>query len=359
MNRARTMGRELIEAARAGRARDVARLLEAGAPPNARDPETGGSALHLAAAHGHLDAVDHLVGWIPVDRGARDAAGRTPLGACVEGTADPAVVKVLVSVGVAPEPWMVDRVPPELARWLGERVGRPRARDRLPDRFAEAAWTADAALSRRLAGSATAQTRPVGDGFAFVTGAFDNTRNGVVCSRLAARDADAEVASTLAWLRERRVPGQWLLEAETEPTDLRARLERAGCRPERSAVHMAARLADLDLSPRRAPEGLDIVRARDADGLHRHAARLEGDAIGAVIALVEGPIAEVLELEVDASQRRRGIGRALVLHALRQAAAAGATTATIAPTPATVPFYEALGLVLERYPRDRAYYTPL
>ncbi len=46
----------------------------------------------------------YLVGWMRVDKHARDAAGRTALGACREGTADPVVAKVLVSVGLEPEP---------------------------------------------------------------------------------------------------------------------------------------------------------------------------------------------------------------------------------------------------------------
>ena len=71
------IGRELLDAARAGRAEDVYRMLEAGAPPNAREPESGDSALHLAAAHGWLDTLDYLVGWMPVDKHARNAAGRT------------------------------------------------------------------------------------------------------------------------------------------------------------------------------------------------------------------------------------------------------------------------------------------
>ena len=45
----------------------------------------------------------------------------------------------------------------------------------------------------------------------------------------------------------------------------------------------------------------------------------------------------------------RGIGRALVQHT-------GATL--LAPTPATVPFYEALGFRLLRYPADRTFYVP-
>jgi GNAT superfamily N-acetyltransferase len=75
--------------------------------------------------------------------------------------------------------------------------------------------------------------------------------------------------------------------------------------------------------------------------------------------LIDGATVELHELAVEASERRRGIDCALALQALREAPAAGCTTATIGPTPATVPFYEALGFVLERYPPDHCYYTPL
>lgn len=377
------MGLELLDAARAGRAEDVYRLLEVGAPPNARDPESGGTALHLAASHGFLDAIDYLVGWMPVDKHARNAAGRTALGACVEGTADPVVAKVLVSVGLKPEPWMCDHVSDELASWLRERLRQPRERGELPERFAEAAWSADVAQFRLLARTPLAEARVVGDGFGVVTGQFDNTRNGVVCSRLPEQAAEEQIASVLGWLRERRAPAQWLLKPRTEPHDLRERLERAGCRPERSTVHVAARIADLDLSPRRAPAELEIVGIHDArslaealddpddarllgslglrDGapLRHYAALLTGRTVGMVSILIDGAISQVLRLEVDTGERRRGIGRALVLHALREGTAAGSTAATIGPTPATVPFYEALGLTLERYPPDRCYYTPL
>ena len=377
------LGRDLLDAARAGRAEDVYRLLEAGAPPNARDPDSGDTALHLAAFHGWLDALDYLVGWLPVDKHARDTAGRTALGACVEGTADPVVAKVLVSLGLQPEPWMLDRVSGELATWLAQRVAQPRDRGELPDRFAETAWSTQAARFGLIAHSPLAETRAVGDGFAVVTGQFDNTRNGVVCSRLRDHDADEHIASVLAWLRERHVPAQWLLQSRTEPQDLRERLERAGCRPERSAVHMAARIADLDLTPKREPGDLEIVAIHgpralaetlvDRDdarllaslGLHdgaplrHHAALVAGRTVGGASMFIDRPNAELLNLAVDASERRRGIGRALVLHALRAAAAAGCTAATIGPTPATVPFYEPLGLALERYPPDRCCYTPL
>src|ERR1035441_8390574 len=69
------MGRELLDAARAGRAEDVYRLLEAGAPSNARDPEAGNSALHVGASRGWLCALDSLVGWMPGDATRSDRGG--------------------------------------------------------------------------------------------------------------------------------------------------------------------------------------------------------------------------------------------------------------------------------------------
>ncbi|MBV8734262.1 MAG: ankyrin repeat domain-containing protein [Solirubrobacterales bacterium] len=378
-----TLGRELLDAARTGHAEVVYRLLEQGAPPNARDPESGNTALHLAAARGRLDAIDYLVGWIPVDKHARNAAGHTALGACIAGTADPVVAKVLVSVGLEPEPWMLEATSGKLAAWLRDRVGRSRDRSLLPERFGEAAWSTEVALFTIMTRSPLAETRVVGDGFAVRTGRFDNSRNGVVCSRLPEQHADEQIASVLGWLRERRAPAQWLLGPQTEPPDLRERLERAGCQPERTAVHMAARIADLDLSPKRQPGDLEVtpihdtgrlaealdaaqdarllasLGLQDVAPLRHYAALLSGRTAGVVRILIDGINAEVLELNVNANERRRGIGRALVLHALDAAAAAGSTIATIGPTPATVPFYEALGMTLERYPPDRCYYTPL
>ena len=379
VRRVDAQGMALIEAAREGRADEVYRLLEAGAPADARDPGSGGTALHVAAASGWLDVVDVLVGWVPVDKHARDAAGCTALGSCVEGTGDPVVARVLVSVGVRPEPWMVDRASGELASWLRARVQEPPERERLRERFGERAWAADVAMAELIAGSPLAEVRAVGDGFAFVTGLQDNTRNGVVCSRLRID----EVAGVIAWLRERGVPAQWLVAHETEPPDLRERLQGAGCRAERNAVHMTARLADLDLSPQPHVDGLHIAPIRDAASLaealgdtdaawllaslgldeiaplRHYAARLAGRTIGIVSVLVHGTTLAGIELAVVAGERRRGVGRALVLYALREGAADGCSVATLPPTPATVPFFEALGFVLERYPTDRALYTPV
>jgi GNAT superfamily N-acetyltransferase len=372
----------LIRAAREGNAGAVYALLEVGVPANARDPERGGTALHVAVRHGCVDVVDLLVGWVPLDRFARDDTGATALGACAHGSADAdddrhlVTAKVLVSVGLRVEPGMAAAASRRLAAWLTEQPEAP-----VPgDRFGEEACAADVALLTHLSRSPLAEVRAVGDGFAMRTGLPDNTRNGVVCSRVRA------VAEALAWLRD--VPAQWM----TASPDVAARLERASCGPERTAVHMAAPLADLVLADAPAPahiaaiadpaelaEAFDGAGVLDGDPGHRerelaliaslgfdeqaplrhYVARLDGRAVGMVSVFVASSTLLGVTLEVASAHRLRGIGRALARHALREGRAAGCTLAILGPTPATVPFYAALGFTLERSLPDRSFYLPL
>lgn len=257
---------------------------------------------------------------------------------------------------------------------------------------AEAAWSADVELLGYVSRSPLATVRPAGDGFAFVTGLPDNTRNAVVCSRLPAASADEQVAELLDWFGERHVPAQWRLAAHAEPPDLGERLERAGCRPERTAVFMALDLAGRDFADSR-PAGVDIATVGDAgelaeafagahvrdadreqperelalltslglgDGrpLRRYAARRHGRPVGMASAFATASTLNLTDLVVAPGERRRGIGRALVLHALRAGGAAGSTRAVLAPTPATIPFYAPIGFRLGRLPPDRCFYTP-
>ena len=329
-------GRALLAAARVGDADEVYALLEDGAPPDARERVDGGAtALHVAAAAGHVDVLDVLVGWVPVDRDARDTAGRTALDVC----ADDVCAAILRSVGVAA-------------------AGQAAPARELGDEHAEEAWAADAAWLTHVATTPGAAARRVGDGLAVLTGEPDNTRNGVVCSWLAPEEADATIAELLAWFAAAGAPARWLVGATTEPPDLGERLARAGCRPERGAVHMAARLEDLDLTPREAPAGLELAVAT-AGELRRHTAALDGRTVGEATVLHAAPgLVAGIDLEVTRGARRRGVGRALVLAALRAARADGATLAVLAPTPATVPFHEALGFTLERSAPDRCFFLP-
>jgi GNAT superfamily N-acetyltransferase len=327
-------GSALLDAAGAGRASEVYRLLVEGAPANARDG-AGRTALHLAAAGGFADVVDVLIGWVPADRGALDDAGRAPW------SDDPVVAKML-----APHE------PPAEDPALGE-----------------LACGADAALFAFLAGAPSATRRPVGDGFAFRTGLLDNTRNGVVCSRV------EDVPDVIAWIGG--APAQWLVGAGS---GLGPALERAGCRPERGAVFMARERAgdatppedaaprDVVISPigdepslRAAMEPVGaleyderevaLLASLGFDGPLRHyAAVRDGAPAGIASTFAWQETVTLTQLAVAPSWRRRGIGRALVQHT-------GATL--LAPTPATIPFYAALGFRLLRYPPDRAFYLPV
>jgi GNAT superfamily N-acetyltransferase len=388
---------ELLRAAREGRADAAYTLLELGVDANVRDPASGGTALHVAASMGAVDVVDVLVGWVPLDLHARDREGQTALGACAGAAAPGAdhvvAARVLVSVGLRPEAGMARRAGGELGAWLRQQAARPLRPPVRDDALGELAWSADVALLTHLAGSQRAEARDAGDGFVFSTGLHDNTRNGVVCSRLDAATADGQIAELLSWLAERDAPARWLVGAQTEPPDLRERLARARCRPERTSVVMAASLSGREVAGRRMPAGVEIAAVRDEAGLrealsfasrldddprqrerelallaslglgadrplqHRAALR-QGRAVGVASAFATGSTLLLTELGVAAAERRAGIGRALVLDALREGARAGCSVALLGPTPATVPFYEALGFSLVRDLPDRSFYVP-
>lgn len=324
--RARTLGEE--ELLRAATSEVAYALLELGVVPDARD-EDGATPLHRAAQAGRLDVVDALVGWVTVDRSARDTRGRTPL----EVATDPAVRAVLTSVTTP--------------------------REQLASGHGEAAWRADARLLTLLSRSALAAVRHLEDGLAVRTGLPDNARNGVVCDAA----SPAEIAATLAWLGD--APAVWLVGPDSL---IGGALERAGCRPERTAVHMAAPVAALDPgdAPREIvdeaalaaaygrddPAEVALLASLGFDGPLRHFTSSQSNAF-ATTATADG-VCTLVELWVAPSARRRGVGTALALGAF---AASGAELAVLAPTPATVPFFERLGFALEAYLPDRVFYT--
>src|SRR3954465_5591147 len=171
-------GSALLAAAGAGRAEEVYRLLVDGAPANARDA-AGRTAPPLAAGGGGGGGVGGGGGGGGGRRGRRLGAGR-PRRARRR------------------RPRALERRPrrgedPRAARAAGRgrrarRAGGAGPRRGEPPAEAaprgELAWRADAALFSLLAGSPAASRRAVGDGFAFRTGLRDNTRNGIVCSRV-------------------------------------------------------------------------------------------------------------------------------------------------------------------------------
>src|SRR5690348_4685599 len=76
-------------------------------------------------------------------------------------------------------------------------------------------------------------------------------------------------------------------------------------------------------------------------------AELDGAPVGTVTTCRLGAVAWVAMMLVEAGQRRRGIGRALMVHALDDLDARGVRTVRLDATPLGRPLYETLGFVVE------------
>jgi GNAT superfamily N-acetyltransferase len=76
-------------------------------------------------------------------------------------------------------------------------------------------------------------------------------------------------------------------------------------------------------------------------------AELDGTPAGTVATCRFGPVAWIALMLVDAALRRRGVGRALMGHALDYLDAAGVTTVRLDATPLGRPLYESLGFAAE------------
>src|SRR3954452_2684066 len=247
----------LHQAAAEGRREAAEILLDLGVPID-RPGERGGTPLHHAAWWGQDDVVAELLarGSDP----AREAAGgATPLAWAAHGsfhcpgpvagggTDHLRIAEMLVAEGAQVQPEMVHVAAGDVAEWLQARLdgageepggaGSSGPASGGPS-WAELEYAAHAAYLAALPG----ERIEIGDGFAVRTGAGSNAENGVVCSAL-----DGDPAEVIAWMGG--APAQWLVGADSELHD---RLVAAGCRPERTAVVMGARRADLRLGE---PEG--------------------------------------------------------------------------------------------------------
>ena len=327
-------GGALRRAARLGDDELLYALLEAGAPANSRDPRTGRTALLEAAAADQLDTLAALVGWVPTDKFAVDRRGHNALDLA---RADSPVAEVLSSCGLGP------------------------AQPTIGDTFAVTAHAVEVAFVDHVSRAPGMMRASVGDGFVFRTGMGDNTRNAVVCSQL---PSDRSVASVIALLEG--VPAIWYT-GPSAATSLRQELEQAGARPERNAVHMAARLDDLD-----GQRSSDVTEVHaDGDLVHLdadEAALLAAaglpmrhftiDGVAGITVFTSGSTMLITHLGVTKPRRRRGLARCLVRHAVAIAQHDGLEVAVVEPTPATVPLYQKFGFVLERALADALYYLP-
>ena len=330
-------GAALRRAAMVGDDDSVYALLEAGAPPNARDRRTGRTPLLVAAAADQLDTVSVLVTWVPVDVRARDRRGRNALDLARPGSA---VAAVLTSCG------------------LGPHLNAPTAHEQNAAR----ADAVEEALLDHISRAPGVERTEMGDGFVFRTALEDNSRNGVVCSR---PSSDVEVADVVSGFVG--TPARWYVGDGTDAGDLRHRLEQVGCEAERTAVYMVAELAAVPCVT--SPAVSEVTAAADLGHLVAEEAHLLAAAgpplrhytIGRSAGVTVFAWEEVLLVEhlaVDRAHRRRGLAAQLMKHALAVARSDGCKHAVLAPTAATIPFYERLGFRLERSRPDHWYYLP-
>jgi ribosomal protein S18 acetylase RimI-like enzyme len=214
-----------------------------------------------------------------------------------------------------------------------------------------------------------------------VTGIDSNDHNGVVWARFAGADAGARIAALVDRFRASGPPALWHLDAASRPADLAERLAAVGCRRLAPGVCMTAALRELPV-PAAAP-GLTVERVADAsalaawmdvwgtldDGpraprerlyaslglgaerpLQLYLARLDGEP-AAVSQLFLGRAAAGLYcVTTRPDARRRGVGTAVVLAALRAARARGYEVAVLGPTPESRAMYARLGFALHASP---------
>lgn len=202
--------------------------------------------------------------------------------------------------------------------------------------------------------------------------------NGVFATRLAPGAADARIRITLPHFRQRKVPMIWWVGPSTQPEDLGVRLQAHGLVHVGDEPGMAVDLRALneDLPP---SVPLVIERVGDAEMLERwlhpvsvsygfpesvtkavfageaavgfgehlatqrYVASLRGEPVGASLLFMAAGVAGIYWVATVPDARRRGIGTAVTLAALREARARGYTTGVLHSTEKGVGVYRRLG----------------
>lgn len=201
--------------------------------------------------------------------------------------------------------------------------------------------------------------------------------NAVFGARLAAEDADAAIAQSLAVMRRRGVPGSWHLGPSSRPADLGARLEAAGFAAGFAEIGMAANI--LALAPHEPSPGVSVEEVLDEAGLAtwvetlargfgedpreaewvgscwrrlgygpasdwRHfIGRLDGQAAATATLFLADGVAGLYFVFTAAEARRRGLGAAVTRAALEAATRLGVTTAVLGASEAGAALYRRLG----------------
>ena len=202
--------------------------------------------------------------------------------------------------------------------------------------------------------------------------------NSVMRARLAPAEADAAIAAVVARGRSRDVPLLWWTGPSSRPADLGERLKAGGFVHVEDVPGMAADLRDLpgDLPP---TPGLVVERVTDAKTLRhwctamcagyemlaafgdtyydcvislglgpqatvRHyLSRLDGEPVASATLLPAAGVAGIYDVATVPAARRRGIGAAMTVQALRDAREDGYRFAVLHSSAAGLPLYRRLG----------------
>lgn len=212
----------------------------------------------------------------------------------------------------------------------------------------------------------------------FVSGASVPWMNGVVAARLPPGEHDRWIDEASAALQKARVPGLWWVDPWTRPANLAERLLARGFRPEEDLPWLGTELQGLDLgerpvdglvvrrvvddetqaawlhamehgfgTPGEVLRQLDAVAKREGYGSDsswtRFAGYLRGEPVASSGLLLFEGVAGVYNVTTVPEARRRGIGKAMSLAAMRQGRARGANLAILGATELGRGVYERLG----------------
>ncbi len=211
----------------------------------------------------------------------------------------------------------------------------------------------------------------------FATGLPDPLFNGVMTAHLAPTEVNARIDAMMTEFRRRNLPLEWTVGTSTRPRNLGASLEAKGLRNRLVVPGMAMNLEALPDEP--LPRGLTVQRATAPADLetctrvfaanfsiaeplvprlvdieqgmppdHRentmaYVGRLDGKPVASSGLFMSAGVAGLYFITTLASARGRGIGRAMTIHALREARGRGYRFGVLQATPMGLPVYERLG----------------
>ena len=204
--------------------------------------------------------------------------------------------------------------------------------------------------------------------------------NSVVGAKLADTDIDAAIETVIGRCREKNVPLLWWVGPETQPADLRQRLEAHGLQLSSDIPGMILDLAKLE-GAEPLPDGVAIEEVNDLEAMpiwshtlvlgfgmseeladpmnvwmsstfepdvtkrtaRHYIAYVNGEPAGTATVFMGGGVAGIYNITTLETFRRRGIGRAITLRPLLDAKAQGYRFSMLHSSVMGKPVYEKLG----------------